>query len=352
MRYDFRFDILRNGIVIGEALCTSAVIKFNRDAEVTRAMQLDMSYDHIRMSKGIKSLGSETFTYVFQKFSDRIRPVIIVDGVEQFLGVFMIMATPEELNDTGSMIRLEAYDETMILKQAAFTERKTFLVGTEYLSAVNEMLTECGLVNVIETASDSVLMTDIEFAPGTTYLEAINTLLDGINYAHVHADSRGNIVVQPQPIRNTADHVYSDKKNQRIIPPIKRTTDIYSLPNVITGVVSLPELAPITYTKINDDPASEISVPRRGYRVVQVHRLTNIADSQALKDFIDQKYLESSQVTEEATIETSPEGDHEFGDTVQIDTDLVTGLYTEREWQINVKADGSMTHVLERRVFV
>ena len=265
----------------------------------------------------------------------------------------MAVSMPESLSDIGSEIRLEAYDETMILKQAAFTVRKFFPAGDRYLDIINSLLTECGFANVLEVNTDAVLSTDVEFEPGTTYLHAINSLLDGINYEHVHADSEGNIVIHPVMQKTQGDHIYSDLKNKRIVLPIKRTTDIYNLPNVITGIVSLPQMSePITYTKVNEDTASEISVQKRGYRVVQVLNLNNIADADTLKEYIDQKYLDACQVTEEVELQTAPEGGHEYGDYVQISTELISGLFYERSWQMNFGTGATMTHVLERKVFV
>ena len=341
MNLDFRIDLLRQRIKIGEARCTDADIRFNRDAEICRALKTKMSSTDFRMSPGI----------TFDKFTDRIRPVLFVGDKEYPLGVFMTIASPETMSDTGSMYELEAYDETMILKQAAFTSRTNYVAGTRYLYIVNQMLTECGFSEVVSVSNSAVLPAAIEIAPGTTYLEAINYFLDGINYQHVHADSRGRIILQPNTEKQTADHIYSDK-NGMIIPPISQTTDIYNLPNVLIGVASSPDRSVLTYKKENTDPNSQISIPRRGYRVVKKYQINNIADQATLKDYIDQKYLETSQITETVNMSTALEGGHEFGDTVQLRTSLISGLFNEIEWRISLGASGTMTHKLERKIFV
>ena len=353
MIYNFRIDVLRNYVKIGELYCSNCIIKFDKNAEVSKGLQLTVSADKEKMTKEYRAIGSDPSSFTFNKFTDRIRPVLIRDDVEEYLGIYMVMASPEELTDIGSTYDLEAYDETMILKQACFTSRVNFTAGTKYLSVVNSLLTECGFTRVIEDPSDAVLSTDFEVAPGNTYLEVINSFLDGINYQHIHANNLGQIIVRSFDQTNEADHIYSDKKNMRIILPIQRNTDIYSLPNVITGLCSIPELDdPISYTRTNTNPDSLISIPSRGYKVTKVYQLNNVADLATLKDYVDRKFLESTQVTETVKIQTALEGGHEYGDMVQISTDLLSGLFYENSWEMRFGVSGTMTHELERRVSV
>lgn len=339
MRISFRVDILRQNVKIGTARATAVSVTFRKKSDVCRGLKTTISADSFRMSPGIS----------FDTFNDRIRPVLIIDGREYSLGVFMAISAPKTLSDTGSLIDIEGYDETMILKQAAYTDRTNYPAGTKYLTIVNSILTECGFSQVVTVDSDAVLPMNVEIAPGKTYLETINYFLDGINYQHVHADGSGRILLQPNEEKTTADHVYSDQ-NGMIVPPISHTTDIYNLPNVLVGVASGPDRSPLSYVKENTDLNSQISIPKRGYKVVKIYDVNNVADQATLEAYIDQKYLDASQITETMNIETALEGGHEYGDTVQINTKLISGLYNEIEWSIDSK--GKMKHTLERKVFV
>ena len=338
MKYDFRIDLLKNRVKIGEARCVSANITFRKSAEVCRGLRMTISSDLFRMSPGIE----------FDMFSDRIRPVLIRDGVEEYFGIYMVIANPQNLSDTGSTYEIEAYDETMILKQAGYTQRTLYAAGTKYTAVIGAILTACGFTDVFMTDSDAVLPADVEIAPGKTYLEVINSFLDGINYEHVHADSFGRILIRPIVNKETADHVYTN----RIIPPITRTTDIYKLPNVLVGMASDPDRNPLYCIRENTDPRSAISIPRRGYRVMETYNVRNIADQDTLEAYIEQKFLETSQITETVDMETSLEGNHEHGDSVQLKTALLSGLFNEIEWSVDFGVNGIMRHKLERRVFV
>ena len=353
MIYDFRIDILRDYVKIGELYCSDCTIKFDKGADVSKGMQLTVLADKEKMTREYRSIGSTPSSFTFNKFTDRIRPVMNRDGVETYLGIYMVMASPEKLTDLGSTYQLEAYDETMILKQACFTSRTNFTAGTRYLDVVNTLLTACGFSRVLEDPSDAVLASDFEVAPGKTYLEVINSFLDGINYQHVHANNLGEIIVKSYDQTIEADHIYSDRKKMSIILPIQKNTDIYALPNVITGLCSIPELDdPITYTRMNTNPDSLISIPSRGYKVTKIYNLNNVADLATLKDYVDRKFIESTQVTETVKVETYLEGGHEYGDMVQIDTDLLSGIFNETSWEMRFGVSGTMVHTLERRVSV
>lgn len=371
---EIRFEILRNNIPIGELLCRSASIKYNSAAEVMRGMQCDVYadrqnmysitakvrdwiyFDGSRCFDGTWSfLGSvyETTSYNFDMFRDRVRPVLSVDGVDHSLGVFMIINAPKELSETGSYYDLECYDETMLLKQAATTDRLYFAAGTVYLDAVEQLLTSVGFANIVADANAEAMQISREFEAGTTYLSIINTLLQEINYDPVHAGTDGYIYLTAKAQRTEADFIYADRKKFSLIGQIQTETDIYNKPNVLVGVLSNPQQTPVVYTRENNDLNSVLSIARRGYRVVKIYRLSNIASESAMQAYIDAKLVDSMQATETVSFETAIESGHEYRATVQLATDMIDGLYTETEYQIDIRPGAArMRHRAERRMFI
>lgn len=340
---DFRMDILRNGVPIGRLLCKNISIRFDANAEVMRGMQAEVFANRQEMTDGFE----------WNMFSDRLQPVLIEDGVESSLGRFMIIAAPENLAETGNYYNIEAYDETMLLKQAAATSRKFFNTGTAYMTAIEQMLTECGFANVIRDESSATMQISREFAVGTTYLEIINTFLEEMNYNPVHTDVNGYVVLTAKEQRGTADFVYRDRAEFKLVGTIERDMDIYEKPNVLVGVISNPQTTPTVYTRENTDPASILSIYQRGYKVVKVYKMNNMASQADLEAFIDAELLKAMQTTETVNFETLAEAGHEFGSTVQLATDLIEGLYTETFYQIDIAVNRSrMRHKGERRVFI
>lgn len=373
-RYNWRLDIIRKHVKIGEARLKSCSVDFVEDAEVTRTMKAKVPIDGFEL-KGIRVKqdedviyfdgtrvfdGSWCFTSVtgswievkntFDMFSDRLRPVMVINDTEYNFGDYMVIAAPLEDDGKEYLYDIEAYDETMTLKQAALTERKYYAAGTDYLTVIGSMLTDCGLSKIIEDPTDAKITIDHEYAIGTPYLDIINELLKEINYSPIYAGPSGYIYLTQNATKSTADYVYNDN-NSTIVDSIKTDTDIYSLPNVVIGYVSSPDLPTVMkYKRVNDNPESVISTIRRGYNVVEAFELNDCPDAETLQLAVDNKFLESTQATETAQITTMPDGDHPFGSYVSLGQNGENTLFREVGWSIEF--GGKMSHNLERKAFV
>lgn len=340
---DFRLDLLKNRVKIGEGRAESCSIKFNYDSAVMKGIQLDL-----------RRFDLSNNDIEFNMFRDRIRPVLIRDGVETSLGVYMIMAAPKTIGETSDFLSVEGYDETMIVKQAAFEDRTFYASGSSYITIIQQILTTLGLTDIYVEDSDAVLPNDLEVATGDNCLDFINNLLDAINYQHLYADADGVIQIRQIKDPTAPEFIYRNREAFNIKPPIKLEQDIYSLPNVLIGIYSSPDFdEPIVYKKVNDDPQSLISTVSRGYKVVQKYELYNVASDNELEDYIDRLSFEAMQATERVTFSSIAEGGHEPNTAIQLDTDLVRGLFIEKEWDITIAQNSfTMNHTAERKVFV
>ena len=342
---DFRMEIVRNGVPTGKLFCRSITIRFDSTSEVMRGMRMEMNADRYDMGRNGE--------LSFDMFTDRLRPVLIEDDQETALGLFTITTATESLAETGRYYSVEAYDETMLLKQAALQNRAYFAQGSSYLDTITQLLTDCGLININADANGATLQIDREFAVGETYLSIINTLLEEINYDPVHADANGFIVLKAKEQKTTADFIYSDLRDFKLIGEIQKDTDVFKKPNVITGVLSNPSEIPITYTEVNDDAESLLSTVRRGYRVVKVIKYNNIASEAELEAAVKAEMLDAKQETETVNFVSKVEAGHEYGSTVQLATNLIEGLYTEKSYEIQIDISSArMRHTAERRRFI
>lgn len=343
MTYDFRIDVLRNRAKIGEVNATKVQIDVDESKSVMKSIQLDM-HDVVITQSGI----------TFDMFKDRLRPVLIIDETEYPLGIYMIVAAPKKIAETGSYYEVEAYDETMIVKQASFETRQFYASGTTYLQIIQSILTSLGLIDIYYEASTATTSEDLEIAPGENCLERINDMLDAMNFQHIFADANGTIVLRKAKNPTSPDFIYRDKKDFKIIEGLQVNTDIYDLPNVVIGVYSSPsQNTPIVYKKVNNDPNSIISTVNRGYNVVKTISLWSSATAQNLKDYVDRVAFDAMQATETVTFSTAAEGGHEPSSAVQIDTEEVSGLFVEKAWSMSISSGSfEMQHVAERKVFV
>lgn len=344
---DYRVEVLRNRIPIGTLLCRSLSIKYDSNAEVMRGLQCDLYADRQEM------ITADGVTFEFDLFTDRIRPILIEDDKEYSLGIFMVISAPKRLSETGSYYDLEAYDETMLLKQGAVTSRTFFDVGTSYIDAIETLLTSVGLTDVFADDNSDTMTISHEYEVGATYLQIINALLSEINFNPVHIGADGYVYLTRKTEPVQADFIYKDRKQFNLIGEIKTETDIYDKPNVLIGVLSNPQESPIVYVRENDDPSSVLSTVRRGYRVVQTYRMSSIASQDVLEAYIDAELLNAMQTTETVEFQTLIEGGHEYRTAVQLSTNLIDGLFTETAWQIDINpSQARMRHTAERRIFI
>ena len=373
-QYKWRLDIIRKHVKIGEARLLSCSVDYVENADVTRTMKAKVPLDGfalegIRIKQDEEPIyfngtrcfdGTWCFTSVvgkwleventFDMFSDRLRPVMVINGEEYNFGDYMVIAAPLTNDGKQDLYDIEAYDETMLLKQAALTERKYYAAGTKYTTIVGSMLTDCGLSKVIEEPTDATITIDHEYAIGTPYLQIINELLDEINYSHIYAGQSGYIYLTQNATKSKADYIYDDN-NSTIVESIKTDTDIYLLPNVVVGYVSSPDIPTVLkYKRVNDNPKSVISTVRRGYNVVEAFELDDCPDLATLMLAVDYKFLESTQATETAEIYTMPDGNHPFGSYVSLGQNGENTLFREVKWSIDF--GGRMSHSLERKAFV
>ena len=342
-QFDFRIDILRNGIKVGQAFAESVRIHYDYNAEVMKGMQFSL----IKTEMASQELQ-------FDMFKDRLRPVLISDGKETPLGVFMIVAAPVRYTDVVDSTEIEAYDETMIVKQAAFENRQYWQYNTKYTDIIQGLLTSLGFANIRMDASTAKLSDNLEAAVGDNYLEFINNLLDSMNFQHLYADANGDLQIRKAVNPTEAQFKYSDTHNYALIDEIRRNTDIYDLPNVVVGVYSSADKSnPVVYKKVNDDPNSIISTVNRGYRVVQKVNVKNGATLADLTAYVERIAFEAMQTTETVEFTTIAEGGHEPNTAVQLDTNDVRGLFVEKAWTISIsQTQLSMSHTAERKVFV
>lgn len=373
-QYDWRLDLIRNHGKIGEAKIISCSVDFVENADVMHTMRVKVPHDGFKIEDTLTKQeedaiyfdgsrffdGTWSFSSVngiwtvvknnFDMFYDRIRPVMIINDAEYPLGDYVIISAPLEDDGKDYYYDIEAYDETMILKQSALTERKYFTAGTEYMSVIGALIIDCGLSRIMGDNTNAAITVDHEYAIGTNYLTIINELLDEINYSHVYAGLDGYLFLSTKKTKFVADYEYTEQ-NSTIIDAIKMDTDIYSLPNVIIGYTSSPDTGTVLqYKKVNDNPDSVISTTRRGYNVVEAIQLDDCPDLATLTEAVNYRYLEATQATETATVNTMPDGYHNLGTYISLGQRDSVNLFREVGWSIEF--GGQMTHSLERKAFV
>lgn len=364
----FNVEVLRDNVPIGTLKLISGDVKYNSESRIKRAANIIVAADELNSNKGIRK--NEEYLYPasdlypsenlflksqftfsselsLNKMKDRIR--IMID--KQSIGKFMIVSSPKKINENQKTYEFELYDESYKIDEASLSNRMYFPKGTLYLSVIKTILTNYDYPDVINDDSAAVLSTDREWEIGENVLDIVNELLKEINFNSFFLDENGVARLTKKDKKIVPAHVYKEGNLSKIRPDINVSEDVYKIPNVFIGVVSRPEAEPLIYRRVNDNPDSIVSTIGRGFEIVRVENLNDIANEEELKNYIDDIYLQSIQTVEKIEFSSAIESGHTFQELIQIDTRNISGIYKEIAWNIDLSPYGKMTHTAERKSY-
>lgn len=340
----YRLDVLRNGACLTQlfwdATAGTPSIDCRKDSAIKRSMS-----------------GTFVCNAAVDLLTDELRPMMIINGQESALGIYRPTTVTEAYTPYGKAWQIEAYDRSWILS-ATRTENLLHLsAGTNYISAIEQLLVACGIANAIITASSLTLTADREDWPiGTAYLDIINALLQEINYNEIWFDNQGNAHLEPYTAPSAANIVrqYStrDMRRPSVGPNLSGMTDLYSAPNVFVVVCSNPDnAAGLRAVAVNDSPVSSKSTLRRGMRITQVTTVDQTGSQEALQGYADRLRDQSLLSNHELKFDILAEPGHEVGDIIGVDHPELGGIYEEQSWSLNLAA-GEMMHLRASRTVV
>lgn len=336
---EFRYVIVRNGADFGQLYPLSApTIRCDSSAE-------------IKTSLSGTFLNNEEINWL----SDQIRAEMIIDDVTYPLGVYLPATVTYVSDGITDQVDIEAYDRCWIVQDNKTEGLLYFQAGTNYITAINQLLVHCGIALVSTVPSTAALSEAREdWSVGTSYLEIINQLLSEINYKQLWFDKSGTAVLEPVSVPS-ADNIKHTLDNSNVkslmLPQISRETDVYSAPNVFICVCSNADKnAPMVAVSENTNPQSPLSIARRGRRIATVVQVNNIADQSELQTYADTLRNNSMISGETIEIMTGLLPNYGVADVVGLMYDGLSDVCIDKAWSMTLDVGGEMSHTLERVV--
>lgn len=336
---DFRFVIVRGGADYLEINPVSApTIRCDDSAE-------------IKMSLSGQFFDDERIDWL----SDEIRVEVNIDGVAHPLGVYLVSTASRKDDGTTKQVNIEAFDRCWIVKDNYTENLLYFAQGTNYLTAISQLLTTCGIAIVAMTPNDATMQEAREdWNVGTSYLEIINQLLSEINYNPLWFDKDGVAILEPvsvPTIQNVEHSLDNSNVKSLLLPQITQESDIFQAPNVFICICSNADKnAPMVATSVNANPQSPLSVMRRGRRIATVVQVDNIASQEELQTYADTLRNESLIRGETIQVTTGILPDFGVADVVSLIYDDIADICVDRAWDMRLEVGGEMKHTLERVV--
>lgn len=284
--------------------------------------------------------------------TDRIRPVLCIDGEEHPIGLFLVASSQKVITATGHYLSIEAYDQCWMLQTNVVSDVFYYYHNRTYMSCIKDILdrTDVGLRLITET-SLAITRDRYDWMPGTSYLTILNDLLDEINYAHLWFDMNGTAIIapEPDPLSTPVKHILSENDiRSLLLMDAQAESDYFSAPNVFVAVCSNFARIGISATAMNDDMSSPFSVTRRGRKIFSVTRVKDVPNIDTLKAIAQKLANRSILRTETITVKTGLLPDFGLNDIVGLEIDGEMSICVERGWTMELMPGGTMTHKMER----
>ena len=334
-----RYDLLRGHVKYGEAKgIGSAAVSMDRSRKIKTIFSGDLI------------LPAE-----IDLFTDRLRPVLLRNGKEHPLGLFILTDTKVLWEKGSPFVQCEGYDLGYLVMRTRTEKRMFFAAGTRYTDVLQSLLQLCGIENLSMTASEKTLATHrSDWEMGTSVLDIINQLADELGYESLWFDCEGTAQLHPQKQAEAEciDFWYGPGRQDGYLLTGEegcRQEDLFERYNVVTVVCENPDLPQImTATAVNDDPESIFSVQRMGRAMAPLVKVQNIPDEASLAQYAQRLLWEQIVSQETVQIKTTLGPICGCGAIIALEGGPVSGIYRAEGWTMELSYDGWMEHTLKR----
>ena len=351
---EFRYVIVRGGAdygILTPAENRAPTLRMNENGEIKTSLSADF-LPTVYALDGVHLLPDGEVNWL----TDEIRPEMVLDGVTHPLGVYMPATVQTRKTESNLSVHVEAYDRCWRIKDNYSTASTYFAAGVNYLSAVEQLLTACGVALIYKTPTAATLSEAREdWDIGTSYLTIVNQLLSEINYNPLWFDPQGMAILEPASVPSAAniEHTLNAwDPDTLVLPGLSRSTDIYRAPNAFLCICSNADKSgPMVASSENTNPQSPLSTVRRGRKIQKVVHVDNIASQTELQAYANRLLNESMITSETVIVRTALLPGFGVDDVTAIlyGEDLMD-VCVERAWSMQLQAGGIMTHTLEKVV--
>lgn len=283
--------------------------------------------------------------------TDRLRPVLTVNGTDYPCGMFVITTETRTRSDNVKSVSLEGYSLLYLAERKKIETPLYIAAGSNYITEIVNLLATCGISDIEPDSTTYTFATDRQdWEVGTSVLDIVNQLLSEISYNSAWMDLSGKVRLTKyeQSSITNVNHVYSAGQYSLIEDYYEVTQDRFAKCNVFRAVCENPEFdEPMVATSENDIETSPYAISKMG-RILYTETVSNIPSQAALQAYVDKLKYQSLQTTETVTFKTAIVPEHEAYETVALELGDMVGLYTEAEWRIPVSAGGTMEHKARR----
>lgn len=271
------------------------------------------------------------------------------------LGVFLINPS-SQLDNQSVYISVAGYDLAQIALDLKLENTVTYLAGAVYTSSISNRLGS--IYTNYDVVADATLRnpTDVEFEIGVSEIEAINSMLDAINYYPLYFDEDGMAHAEPYifPEDRKVQLQYSADNKSIIYDGVARSTNIFETPNRFIRYTDDSDHEPFRSEVTVTDPTIPSSVVNRGRIITDIQSVDDIATQISLDNYTRRAAINASQHSESLEFETVNMPGHGFKNCLQVRCEdmNVEGKYIEYAWEMDLTTGGKMKHQCYKAVAI
>jgi hypothetical protein len=340
----FRYDLLnKNGIRIGSLTdIESGSVSYKE----SRATKRTGTFTLAKTGHDAKNINFLT---------EQLKPWFILHmpqggTVEWPLGVFLMEAPSRQRNGGVGRRVIDAFDRALTLEQWKTQNRIYFPAGTNYVTAVKEILTRARMNNADIAPSGRVMEIDKEYPVGTSAQTAINELLAALNYGSLSIDADGAAWAEAYlpPSQRTPKISYIAEKHSVLEPKFDDSMALSRIPNVFIVIADNAEAGtPLKSVFVNNNASSPLSTVSRGREIVDVKHVKDIFDKESLDARAYRTALEATSAYRTLKFSTLQNPNHGESDTLYIHIPGVVDApakFMETAWSMELRAGAMMSH--------
>ena len=235
----------------------------------------------------IKATGGVPFMSVPDIGNDLLRVYadIASDGgqVSHPLGTFVVSTPSASLVGGISKGKADLYSVLQIPLEQAMAQPLTLMPGTALVAKAAALLQGLGL-NVVADQSGAVTSGVRNYPSGTSYLEAVNDMLEAAGFSSAAVDAYGSVLLTryADPASLSPAVVLRDGHDCTFAPEVRYEFDAFNVPNQVIARMSNDEVT-MTAVATNSDPGNRYSTVSRGRIVTHVEEVSDIGSQPELQ---------------------------------------------------------------------
>jgi len=268
------------------------------------------------------------------------------------IGLFRLTNPTDDITPSPEdTIAFRGSDVTYFLQKDKQDGPFELAAGTNYIKAVESILTTLGLVHDLPPAAPT---TPIAFVweQGTPSLIIVNQLLKGIDHFQIAPDGEGTFRTAPRvaPRGVAPDVSYTTEEEPRfIVPPFGEKQTEATIPNIVLASIQDPNRAVAFGSAENADPDSLLSTFRTEttYAEITMDRAANVATLLSIAEY---ELLLASGVSDNAILRTVLDPRRMSNEVYRltVEDDEVGTKWRVRGWTLPLRTGVAMRHNVQR----